>query len=61
MVRKYDVERAVPQEVVDRILHNALRSPSAGFAQGFGFLVLDNSDDIARFRAAATPGSRRRS
>ena len=26
MVRKYDVERAVPPEVVDRILQNALRS-----------------------------------
>jgi nitroreductase len=55
MVRKYDVERAVPPEVVDRILQNALRSPSAGFAQGFGFLVLDTQEDIARFRTAATP------
>jgi nitroreductase len=55
MVRRYDVERAVPSEVVEQILENALRAPSAGFAQGFGFLVLDNQDDIARFRAAATP------
>lgn len=55
MVRRYDVERAVPADVVERILENALRAPSAGFAQGFGFLVLDNSDDIGRFRSAATP------
>jgi nitroreductase len=55
MVRKDDVEREVPTEVVERILDNALRAPSAGFSQGFGFLVLDTADDIAKFRAAATP------
>lgn len=55
MVRQYDVKRAVPDAVVEQILENALRAPSAGFAQGFGFLVLDDQDDIARFRAAATP------
>jgi nitroreductase len=55
MVRNYDLDRPVPPEVVERILENALRAPSAGFSQGFGFLVLDNQDDIARFRAAATP------
>jgi nitroreductase len=55
MVRNYDLDRPVPPEVVERILENALRAPSAGFSQGFGFLVLDNQDDIGRFRAAATP------
>ncbi|TWD84762.1 nitroreductase [Kribbella amoyensis] len=55
MVRKYDVERPVPEEIVERILANAVRAPSAGFSQGFGYLVLDNQDDIARFRTAATP------
>jgi nitroreductase len=55
MVRRYDVGRAVPENVVERILDNAQRAPSAGFSQGFGYLVLDTQDDIARFRAAATP------
>jgi nitroreductase len=55
MVRSYDLSRPVPPEVVDRILHNALRAPSAGFSQGFGFLVLDTPGDIARFRDAARP------
>lgn len=55
MVRSYDVDRPVPPEVVDRILHNAVRGPSAGFSQGWGFLVLDNQEDIARFREAACP------
>jgi nitroreductase len=41
--------------VVERIVHNALRAPSAGFSQGTGFLVLDSPSDVARFRASATP------
>ena len=55
MVRRYDTSRPVPPEVVDRIVRNGLRAPSAGFAQGWGFLVLTDSADIARFRDAARP------
>jgi nitroreductase len=55
MVRRYDGSRAVPPEVVDRIVGNGLRAPSAGFSQGWGFLVLDTAADVARFRAAVTP------
>lgn len=55
MVRAYDTSRGVPPEVVDRIVHNGLRAPSAGFSQGFGFLVLDTAADIARFRDAVRP------
>ncbi len=52
MVRSYDQGRPVPPDLVDRIVHNGLRAPSAGFSQGWGFLVLDNPADIAAFRAA---------
>lgn len=55
MIRRYDMNRPVPPEVVDRIVHNGLRAPSAGFAQGWGFLVLQGSEEVAQFRAAATP------
>ncbi len=55
MVRRYDMGRPVPPEVVNRITDNALRAPSAGFSQGWGFLVLDQPHDIAGFRTAATP------
>jgi nitroreductase len=55
MVRNYDVSRPVPAEVVDRIVNNALRAPSAGFSQGWGFLVLDTPADVARFRDAVRP------
>ena len=52
MVRSYDADRPVPPDVVDRIVRNALRAPSAGFSQGWAFLVLDDPADIARFRDA---------
>jgi nitroreductase len=55
MVRSYDTSRPVPEEVIDRIVHNGLRAPSAGFSQGWGFLVLDNPADVARFRDAVRP------
>lgn len=54
MVRRYKKD-PVPDAVVEAIVANARRGPSAGFSQGFGFLVLDGTDDIARFRQAATP------
>jgi nitroreductase len=54
-VRHYDMSRPVPEEVIDRIVRNGLRAPSAGFSQGWAFLVLDNQADVARFRDAARP------
>ncbi len=57
MVRKYDVSKRVPVEMVEVILSNALRAPSAGFTQGWGFLVLDDRNDIVKFREAATPAT----
>ena len=55
MVRSYEPGRPVPPEVIDRIVRNGLRAPSAGFSQGWGFLVLDNRADIRRFRDAVRP------
>jgi nitroreductase len=55
MVRQYDEERRVPDEVIDRLLRAAVRAPSAGFSQGWAFLVLDTPDDVGRFRRAVTP------
>lgn len=52
MVRSYDMSRPVPAELIDRIVRNGLRAPSAGFSQGRGFLVLDTPADVARFRDA---------
>jgi nitroreductase len=54
-VRTYDEARPVPGEAVDRIVRAGLRAPSAGFSQGWGFLVLDAPEDLVRFREAVTP------
>jgi len=52
MVRNYDPSRPIPPAVVDRLLANALRAPSAGFSQGWAFLVLSTPEDRERFWAA---------
>ncbi len=39
----------LPDEILHRILDNALRAPSAGFSQGWAFLVLDTREDVARY------------
>jgi nitroreductase len=49
MVRRYDPDRSVPAEVRDRILEHALHAPSAGFTQGWAFVVLEEPADRARF------------
>jgi nitroreductase len=54
MVRHYKKD-PVPDAALEAIVANAQRGPSAGFSQGFAFLVLEDADDIARFRAASTP------
>jgi nitroreductase len=48
MVRAFE-DTPLPREVVQRILDNAQRGPSAGFAQGFEFLVFDGTQETARF------------
>jgi nitroreductase len=55
MVRNFDPLREVPEEIRDRILEHAIRAPSAGNSQGWGFLVLATPDQRERFWTAATP------
>ena len=54
MVRRYD-DRPVDPAVVDRMLEHAIRAPSAGYSQGWGFLRLDGPEDVARFWTATSP------
>ncbi len=57
MVRRYDPARPVPAEVQDRLLEHALHAPSAGFSQGWAFLVLTTPPDRERFwDVTAEPG-----
>jgi nitroreductase len=54
MVRNYDPTRPVPPDTVERLLRNAVRAPSAGFSQGWAFLVLSTPEERERFWAATT-------
>jgi nitroreductase len=56
MVRAYDPDRPVPPEAVDLLLHHAIRAPSAGFSQGWDFLLLAEPADRELFwQATAEP------
>lgn len=55
MVRNYDPDRPVPPEVLERLLTNATHAPSAGFSQGWAFLVLQTPSERDDFWAVATP------
>jgi nitroreductase len=55
MVRNYDPDRPVPPDVVARLLGYAVHAPSAGFSQGWEFLVLSSSDERALFWSTTTP------
>jgi nitroreductase len=50
MVRTFDPDRPVPEEVLDRILRNGTRAPSAGFSQGQAWLVL-RGEELEQFWA----------
>ena len=54
MVRSF-TDTAVPEEAVTRMLEHAVRAPSAGFSQGWAFLVLDTPADVARFWRSTSP------
>jgi nitroreductase len=53
MVRSYS-DAPVDPAVVDRALANATRAPSAGFSQGWAFVVLDTPEQTARFWRASS-------
>jgi nitroreductase len=58
MVRSFE-DRPVDRAIVERLLANAQRAPSAGFSQGWAFMVLDGKDETARYWDALWPEPRR--
>jgi nitroreductase len=58
MVRSFE-DRAVDHAIVERMLRNAQKAPSAGFSQGWGFLVLEGKEQTARYWDALMPAERR--
>ena len=48
MVRQFD-QRPLEPELLEQILESARHAPSAGFSQGFDFVVLDRPELVSRF------------
>ena len=57
MVRSYDEDRAVDDDVLHRLLDLATRAPSAGFSQGWDFVLL-RQGALARFWDVTTAADR---
>jgi len=55
MVRAYDPDRPVDRAALSRLFDAATRAPSAGFSQGWDFVVLTRPDDRRRFWDCARP------
>jgi len=55
MVRAYDPTRPVARAVVNDLLEHATHAPSAGFSQGWRFLVLQSDAEREAFWTATDP------
>jgi nitroreductase len=55
MVRSYDPDRPVPPPVVEKIVKHGLRAPSAGFSQGWSFLVLTSPSERELYWSSTAP------
>src|SRR6476469_5584248 len=53
MIRTYDPNRPVPRETLDELLELAVFAPSAGYSQGWHFLILDDITSVQTCWAAA--------
>ena len=56
MVRAYDPDRPISREALTGLLSLAIRAPSAGYSQGWKFLVLDDITSKNSFWTATSPG-----
>jgi nitroreductase len=54
MVRSFE-SRPLPREVIERLVRNAQRAPSAGFSQGWAFLVLEGAEQTRPYWDAVGP------
>lgn len=58
MVRNFE-DRPLSPAVVERLLANAQRGPSAGFSQGLALLVLEGPEETARYWDVSLPQAER--
>jgi nitroreductase len=52
MIRTYDADRPIPRDVLDELLELAVCAPSAGYSQGWHFLILADITSVGRFWTA---------
>ena len=57
MVRSFD-DQPLSREMIDRLIANGHRAPSAGYSQGFSFVVFEGKDQATRFWDVADPDRR---
>lgn len=57
MTRRYDPDRPVADELVERVVAAALRAPSAGFTQGVSLLVLTGAERDVFWASTSTGGT----
>jgi nitroreductase len=60
MVRTFE-DRPIDPAVLERIIANAQRAPSAGFSQGWAFLVLSGKEETERYWTTTMSPERRAS
>ena len=58
MVRTFE-DQPIDPAVLERIIANAQRAPSAGYSQGWAFLVLNGKDETERYWNATMSSERR--
>jgi nitroreductase len=58
MVRTFDA-RPIPADVLERVLEAGRRAPSAGYSQGYAFVVLEGPEQTRRYWDVALPEERR--
>jgi nitroreductase len=58
MVRTFE-DRPIDPAVLERIIANAQRAPSAGYSQGWAFLVLNGRDETERYWSTTMTPERR--
>src|SRR5438445_10153334 len=54
MVRSFE-DRPLPRAAVERVLSNAQRAPSAGYSQGWAFVVFDGREQTQSYWDAVGP------
>ena len=53
MIRKYETRRPVPDKLIEKLIENAHRAPSAGHTQVQEFIIVRDNQTKKKLREAA--------